>query len=163
MESVSQILPSRIKRSHLVALLISLTLIGSVIYHLHDSTSIWSPSDLSRVDLSQLDFPSPAPPTVEPCPAVSTLEERQRAKPLHPILIFQHIPTNLGQFRALYQTSREGHERYANDHGYLYQADHSRYLPPGGSWERAQSNKGYAVLRAVIDELAREDSVEWIL
>ena len=56
------------------------------------------------------------------------------------------------------------HRRYAHAHGYVYRADEGKYVPSDWSGRRRSMNKVYALLRAVLDELSREeDGVEWIM
>lgn len=83
------------------------------------------------------------------------------------LLIFQHFPVGAPDLALLHQASQDGHRRYAQLHGYDYASDLGEYVreehvdedPPS-----RHSNKAFAILHCILDELDKGDNgAEWIL
>lgn len=80
------------------------------------------------------------------------------------MMIFQHFNFHNDRIRELQRLSTEQHRRYAEFWGYHYATSSDQYVPEQDTTVRQrQMNKVYALLKVVIDEIAKGDvGAEWI-
>lgn len=65
--------------------------------------------------------------------------------------------------QELVEVSRYQHEKYANAHGYVYEMSSGNFLPKEG-WGGAKfMNKVHLLIKVILDEMDREDSVKWVM
>lgn len=80
------------------------------------------------------------------------------------MMIFQHFNLHNDRIRELQHLSTEQHRRYAEFWGYQYTASSEQFVSEKNTTVRQrQMNKVYALLKVVIEEIAKgEDGAQWI-
>ena len=88
----------------------------------------------------------------------------------HPILVLQHdcrckglYLSEVDSYNNLASVSERQHREWAGAHGYVYRLSTGQYVPKEGWGGSDYLNKVWLALQIILEELEREDGVEWIM
>lgn len=71
--------------------------------------------------------------------------------------------TSAEQYNSLASVSEQQHREWAEAHGYVYRLSKGQYVPHTGWGGTGYMNKVFLTLQVMLQELEREDRVEWIM
>ena len=90
--------------------------------------------------------------------------DMQKPRFKHPIMILQYnCHCQAIELQRLAQSSVEQHAKYASAHGYVHRSSSGQFLPRTGWHGSPFMNKIHLLLRVALEEIEREDGVQWIM
>ena len=127
------------------------------------------PSNLTRLSTVLRDRPTLQSPQSSSTSS-NTDPAHHGPRSRHPILILQHdckcrllFHKSDEHAASLSELSERQHRQYAEAHGYVYRLSTGQYVPRQGWGGSNYMNKVFLTLQVMLEELEREDRVEWIM